>query len=52
MGYLLEVDLHYPKHLHDYHKGYTLAPEIMSVQGNMVSYVSKDMYESIIVIKL
>ena len=29
--YLL-VDLEYPKHLHDYHKYYPLAPEIMNVK--------------------
>ena len=39
-GYLLEVDLEHPKHLHDYHKGYPLAPEIMSVKESMVSEVS------------
>ena len=39
--YLLEVDLHYPKHLHDYHKYYPLAPEILGVKENIVSDVSK-----------
>ena len=40
--YLLEVDLHYPKHLHDHHKDYPLAPEIMHVTESMVSDVSKE----------
>ena len=44
IGYLL-VDLHYPKHLHDHHIGYPLAPEIMNVKESMVSDVSKEIYE-------
>ena len=43
IGYLL-VDLHYPKHLHDHHTYYPLAPEIMHVKESMVSDVSKEIY--------
>ena len=32
VGYLLEEDLHYPKHLHDHHIDYPLAPKIMNVK--------------------
>ena len=28
MGYILEVDVEYPKELHDLHNGYPLAPEV------------------------
>ena len=42
--YLLEVDLHYPKHLHDHHVDYPLAPGIMNVKESMVSDVSKEFY--------
>ena len=45
VGYLLEVYLHSPKHLHDYHKDYPLAPEIMNVKESMVSDVSKEIYK-------
>ena len=45
VGYFLAVDSYYPKHLHDYHKGYPLAPEIMSVKANMVPDVSKDIFK-------
>ena len=45
VGYFPDVDLHYPKHLHEYHKGYPLALEIMIVKENIVSDVSKEIYK-------
>jgi hypothetical protein len=36
-GYVLEVDLEYPKHLHDSHRDYPLAPEAMSVPESWIS---------------
>lgn len=37
VGYLFDVDLHYPKSLHDLHNGYALAPENMSVRNDMLN---------------
>ena len=34
---ILEVDLHYPKHLHDSHSDYPLAPEQLTVTSDMLS---------------
>ena len=36
-GYILEVDLEYPPHLHDLHSDYPLAPEKMKVTTDMLS---------------
>ena len=43
--YLLEVDLHYQKHLHDHHIYYPLAPAIVNVKDSMVPGVSKKIYK-------
>ncbi|XP_075229548.1 uncharacterized protein LOC142329098 [Lycorma delicatula] len=36
-GYILEVDLIYPKHLHETHRDYPLAPEKKSIPNSMIS---------------
>jgi RNA-splicing ligase RtcB len=43
-GYFLEVDLEYPKELHDKHNDYPLAPELMTVKADMLSSTSKYIY--------
>ena len=44
-GLILEVDLEYPKELHDHHNDYPLAPEKMKVTNNMLSNYCKDIAE-------
>ena len=44
-GFILEVDLEYPKELHDLHSDYPLAPENRCVSEDMVSDFSKDIYK-------
>ncbi len=36
-GYMFDVDLHYPKELHDLHNGYALAPENIAVTNDMLN---------------
>ena len=38
IGLILEVDLEYPKELHDLHSGYPLAPEKMTITEDMLSW--------------
>ena len=41
IGYFLEVDLEYPKELHELHNDFPLAPEKLAVSNNMLSKYSK-----------
>jgi hypothetical protein len=42
-GCLLEVDLEYPKEIHDLHNDYPCAPESLAVTDNMLSEYSKQL---------
>ena len=39
-GYIMEVDLKYPKHLHDSHSDYPLAAEKLKIPNEMLSVYS------------
>ena len=43
LGYILEVDLEYPEHLHDSHNDYPLAPAHFSVPAEMLSPYAKEL---------
>ncbi len=46
-GYILEVDLHYPKHLHKLHDNFPLAPENIIIDYNNLSpYAKKALFRS------
>lgn len=40
-GYILEVDLEYPSHLHDHHNCYPLAPEHLLFENEDLSPYSQ-----------
>ena len=44
-GLILEVDLEYPRELHDLHNGYPVAPEKTKVSKNMLSRYCKEIAE-------
>ena len=42
IGYILEVDLEYPKELHELHNNYPWAPEKLAVSSDMLSTYCKN----------
>jgi hypothetical protein len=40
-GYILEVDLEYPEHLHESHNSFPLAPEHLKINEDMLSPYAK-----------
>jgi hypothetical protein len=45
IGYTLEVDLHYPKELHDLHNDYPLAPERYKPEGSFCENLCGTFYD-------
>jgi hypothetical protein len=45
VGYLFEVDLHYPEHLHKVHNGYALACENMSIKKDQLNEWQQENYK-------
>jgi hypothetical protein len=47
VGHTVEVDLEYPKELHDLHNAYPLAPERMTVEDSMLSSYAERLGETL-----
>ena len=46
-GFMFEVDLHYPPHLHDAHDNYPLAPEHVNITNDMLSQHQRKLAEEL-----